>query len=65
MRPDGDDARQARDDAETLPIVLPLGLLIAGTRVLQAAPEDVRVIDKLVKDFPEKTDLSTPESAAV
>lgn len=24
MRPDGDDARQARDDAETLPIVLPL-----------------------------------------
>ena len=43
---------------------LSLGLLIAGTRVLQAAPEDVRVIDKLVKDFPEKTDLSTPESAA-
>jgi beta-lactamase regulating signal transducer with metallopeptidase domain len=40
-----------------------LALLIAGTRVLQAAPVEQRVVGKLVKDFPEQVDLSTPESA--
>ena len=42
-----------------------LALLIAGTRVLQAAVLEHRAVNKLIKDFPEKTDLSTPETAAV
>ena len=40
-----------------------LALVVAGTRVLQAAPLEPRAVNKLVKDFPEKVDLSTPESA--
>ena len=46
-------------------------LLIAGTRLVGAEPKksnkseqiEHRTINRLVKDFPEKTDLSTPESA--
>ena len=45
-------------------------LLIAGTRLVSAEPKsnkseqiEHRTINRLVKDFPEKTDLSTPESA--
>jgi beta-lactamase regulating signal transducer with metallopeptidase domain/protein involved in polysaccharide export with SLBB domain len=50
---------------------------VAGTRLLQAEPPTApasptatkatiqwRTVNKLVKDFPEKVDLSTPESAA-
>ena len=40
-----------------------LARVVAGTRVLQAAPLEPRAVNKLVKDFPEKVDLSTPESA--
>jgi hypothetical protein len=51
-------------------------ILVAGTRLMQAQapaddapsvnsspPVERRAVNKLIKDFPEKTDLSTPESA--
>jgi hypothetical protein len=38
-------------------------LLVAVPNVLQAAPIVHRSINKSLKDFPEQTDLSTPESA--
>jgi hypothetical protein len=38
-------------------------LLVAVPSVLQAAPIEDRSINKSVKDFPEKADLSSPESA--
>jgi hypothetical protein len=40
-----------------------LTLLFAVPSVLQAAPIEDRSINKSVKDFPEKTDLSSPESS--
>lgn len=40
-------------------------LPIAGLRWVQAASPERREVHRLVKDFPEKEDLSTPESAAV
>jgi len=42
---------------------LSLALLVAGTSIVQAATIERRAVHKLIKDFPEKTDLSTPESA--
>jgi hypothetical protein len=41
---------------------LMIALLIAGTSILQAATVEHRAVNKLVKDFPEKADLSAPES---
>jgi hypothetical protein len=38
-------------------------LLFAVSSLLRAAPIEHRSINKSVKDFPEKTDLSSPESA--
>jgi beta-lactamase regulating signal transducer with metallopeptidase domain len=44
-------------------VFLLIALVVAGTRVLEAAPPEPRAVNKLVKQFPEKIDLSTPESA--
>ena len=54
--------RRSTTTALTAAFLLPT-LLIAGTKALEAAPIEHRSINKSVKDFPEKTDLSTPESA--
>jgi beta-lactamase regulating signal transducer with metallopeptidase domain len=42
--------------------LLPM-LAIAGTKVVEPAPIELRLVNKMVDAFPEKTDLSTPESA--
>ena len=50
--------------AATLVAVFLLPMLaIAGTSVVEAAPVQLRLVNKMVNDFPEKADLSTPESA--
>ncbi|MEN6534234.1 MAG: M56 family metallopeptidase [Bryobacteraceae bacterium] len=59
-----DDARNDSHDAKHVTVFLAQANHIGQGRASEQPVAERRAVNKLVKDFPEKVDLSTPESAA-